>query len=83
MDEILFNDLTLQAKEKFVKEHGSFVEAQDYYSYRILLYSLDQHHVELLYDFSDDIVSVEFVEKKNPPDHLSKDLQSFLEDAPM
>jgi hypothetical protein len=81
MDEYQFSKLSLEGQADFVKNKGNFIEAQDYYSYRVLLYDLDQHHIELLYDFTDRIVSVEFVEKKPSGNYLSNQLESYLGDS--
>ena len=77
MDEILFNSLSLEAKAEFVQKRGVFVDAEDYYSYRILLYTMDSHKVELLYDFNNQIISVEFIEKKQR--HPKIDLSDSLD----
>lgn len=81
MDEIQFNKLTLQAKAEYVQQKGNFIEAEDYYSYQILRYALDTHHVELLYDYTHSVVSVEFVEKKDSEDYRSSQLDTFLGDS--
>jgi len=81
MDEIQFNNLTLQAKAEYVQQKGNFIEAEDYYSYQILRYALDMHHVELLYDYTHSVISVEFVEKKESEDYRSSQLDSFFDDS--
>jgi hypothetical protein len=81
MDEYKFSNLSLADKADFVRKQGSFIEAQDFYSYHVLLYKLDQHDVELLYDFSNKIVSVEFIEKKPPGNFLANQLESYLDDT--
>jgi hypothetical protein len=81
MDEALFANLSLAGKAEFVKKNGNFVEAQDYYSYQVFLYTLENHNVELLYDFDEHLVSVEFVETKPPSDFLSRQLESNIGDA--
>lgn len=81
MDDNAFENLSLEAKADFVKKNASFVEAEDYYSYRILHYALEKHYVELLYDFSNKLLNVEFVEKKPPENYISSQLESFLGDT--
>lgn len=81
MDEALFSNLSLADKAEFVKKNGNFVEAQDYYSYQVFLYTLERHTVELLYDFDENLVSVEYVETKPPSDFLSRQLESNIGDA--
>jgi hypothetical protein len=64
MNQAMFNNLSLESKAEFIQKQGNFIEGQDYYSYRILWYTLDNHYVELLYDFTDRIVKVEFMEAR-------------------
>lgn len=77
MNESLFNNLSLEEKAEIVLKTGTFIRAEDNYSYRIQYYAFGDHIAELLFDFTDRIVSVEFVEKKideNPsPDPLTGD----------
>lgn len=80
MDETFYNQLPLQDKVTFIQKQGNFIEAVDYYSFRILLYVIENHHVELLYDEEDHIVSVEFVENRNElPPELEANLSDSLE----
>lgn len=81
MDENEFENLSLEGKADFVMKNASFVEAEDYYSYRILHYALETHHVELLYDFSNKLISVEFIEKKPPEKYIATQLESRLGDT--
>lgn len=79
MDDFKFNTLALEDKAEFVKREGKFIDVQDYYSYRILLYSMDNHSVELLYDnTSDCLISVEFTEDKNLNTYLESHLDEDL-----
>jgi hypothetical protein len=82
MEETRFNNLPLEKKATFIRKHGNFVEAQDYYSYQVLFYSFENHIVELLYDFSNHIMSVEFVEQKNSESYISSQLESLVDDFP-
>jgi hypothetical protein len=81
MNDYNFNNLSLAQKAEFVQKQGTFVEAQDFYSYHVLYYRLENHEVELLYDFTNQIVSVEFTEKKPPGDFLNDQLESTFDEA--
>lgn len=59
MNETLFDELPLAEKAAFVQEQGQFIEAQDFYSFFILVYLFDKHHIKLLYDFSGLLVGIE------------------------
>ena len=80
MDETLFNNLTLAEKANFVQEKGQFIEAQDFYSFFILIYMLNQQQIKLLYDFSGLLLSVEEEAEKGNPDHDNY-LSSQFEDS--
>jgi hypothetical protein len=81
MDEIQFNSLTLQEKAEYVQQKGSFIEAEDYYSYQVLRFTLDTRQVELLYDYTHSVISVEFVDENDKEKYPSQ-LESFLGDNP-
>jgi hypothetical protein len=81
MDENMFNTLSLVGKADFIQKQGNFVEAEDYYSYRIVKYAVDNHHVEIVYDFSNTILSVEFTESKAINPEISSQLESSLGDT--
>jgi hypothetical protein len=81
MDEVQFNNLTLQAKAEYVQQKGNFIEAEDYYSYQVLRFTLDAHQVELVYDYSHSVISVDFVEKNDTEKYPSQ-FESFLGDNP-
>ncbi|HET9485858.1 MAG TPA: hypothetical protein VFO54_00405 [Chryseosolibacter sp.] len=78
MDETLFNSLTLTQKADFVQENGQFIEAQDFYSFFILAYLLHQQKINLLYDFTGLLVSVER-EESSGENYLSDQLESSLD----
>jgi hypothetical protein len=59
MKETKFRDLPLTEKANLVREKGRFISAQDFYSYFILTYELTKHPVNLLYNFTGLLVSVE------------------------
>ena len=69
----------MEQKEQFVLSKGRFIEGQDYYSFRILFYTLGNENVELVYDFSNQIASVDLVDKSQTPSHLISELESRLE----
>lgn len=59
MKETTFQNLSLSQKESFVKEKGQLLEAQDFYSFFMLTYLLNQDPVRLYYDYSGKLVEVE------------------------
>jgi hypothetical protein len=59
MKEMKFKDLPLSEKANLVREKGQFISAQDFYSYFVLIYELKKHQVNLFYDFTGLLVSVE------------------------
>ncbi|MEO5600704.1 MAG: hypothetical protein ABIR06_07240 [Cyclobacteriaceae bacterium] len=79
MDETLFNDLSLDEKARFIQEQGQFIEAQDFYSFFILIYILNQQHIKLCYDFTGLLVSVESDQEITGENYLSSQLESSLE----
>ncbi len=79
MDETLFNDLSLDEKALFIQEQGQFIEAQDFYSFFILIYILNQQHIKLFYDFTGLLVSVESDQEITGENYLSSQLESSLE----
>jgi hypothetical protein len=81
MNEAMFNDLPLESKAEFIQKQGNFIEGQDYYSYRVLWYILDNRYIELVYDFTDRIVKVEFMEAKPEDTYLMSQIESKLDEA--
>lgn len=59
MKESSFQNLSLPEKESFVKEKGQLLEAQDFYSFFMVSYLVDQDPVRLYYDYSGKLVDVE------------------------
>lgn len=78
-----YNTLSLKDKAELIQKKGSFIEGEDFYSFKILLYTFEQHQVEITYDFSGSLISVEFVEEKpsRHGDQLSSNLDDVLEDS--
>ena len=81
MDETLFDNLSLLEKAKFIQEKGQFIESQDFYSFFILVYILNQHQVKLLYDFNGLIVDVEQEKEMEEENYVSSQLESCLDDG--
>jgi hypothetical protein len=82
MDETLFNNLTLAEKANLVQEKGQFIEAQDFYSFFILIYMLNQQQIKMLYDFTGLLLSVEEDQGKEYTEHenyLSSHLENSLD----
>jgi hypothetical protein len=80
MDETLFNNLSLAEKANFVQEKGQFIEAQDFYSFFVLIYTLNQYQIRLIYDFTGFLLSVEAEPEKEEREHESY-LSSQFEDS--
>jgi hypothetical protein len=82
MNDQAFNQLNLQEKAALVQKQGTFIEAEDFYSFKIYLYSVDQHRAEVTIDYSGNIIDVEFVEKKHEsdiPHQLDSSLGNMLD----
>jgi hypothetical protein len=77
MDEIRFNELPLPEKAAFIQKQGSFIEAADYYSYKVFLYVMEEHHVEVVYDDEENLISVEYIENTNS---ITPQLESDLDE---
>lgn len=80
MDETLFDSLSLPEKASFVQEKGQFIESQDFYSFFILIYMLNQHQIKLFYDFNGLIVDVEQEKEMEEENYVTSQLESYLED---
>jgi hypothetical protein len=78
-----YNSLSLQGKADLIQKKGNFIEGEDFYSFKILLYTFEQHQVEITYDYSGSLISVEFVEEKpsRHGDQLPSNLDGILEDS--
>lgn len=79
MDETLLNSLSLAEKAEFIQENGQFIEAQDFYSFFILIYILNQQHIKLCYDFTGLLVSIEGEKEGTVEDYLYSQLEDSLE----
>jgi hypothetical protein len=81
MDRSYYNTLTLRDKADLIQKKGDFVEGEDFYSFKVLLYTFEEHQVEITYDYSGSLISVEFVEEKaSQHNDLSSRLQDIFED---
>jgi hypothetical protein len=74
----LFSNLPMAEKAAWIKTNGQFLEAQDYYSFFIHVYQLNQEHVKLLYDFSGQLVGIESEQQSSRDSFLSSQLESSL-----
>jgi len=79
MDETLFKSLSLSEKADYVKKHAEFVEAQDFYSFFVLIYLLNQQEYKLYYDFSGLLISVESEEETSREGFLAHGLANSLD----
>ncbi len=73
-----YSSLSLKEKAELIQKKGNFVEGEDFYSFKILLYTFQNHHVEITYDYDGGLVSVEFVEGKKS--RHGQELPSKLDD---
>ena len=83
MDDHAFNQLSLQEKAALIQQKGTFIEAEDFYSFRTLLYTIEQHRAELTFDHSGSVINVEFVEKRDENGislNLDRNLEGLLDD---
>ena len=64
IDVEIFSALPIRQKIKVLYEHGSFVVAIRYYGYKINLYLIGRHYVEVFYNHKMDCI--EKVELMNP-----------------
>jgi hypothetical protein len=80
MNEILFDQLSLAEKAAYVQERGEFIEAQDFYSFFVLLYLLNKDQIKLLYDFSGLLVAVETVTETLKDDFFTDNLNRHWAD---
>lgn len=62
MDQSNYDRLSLKDKAELIQNNGNFIEGEDFYSFKILLYTFQNHQVEITYDYAGALVSVEFVE---------------------
>ena len=65
MEETLLESLSLSEKEALIKEKGQLIEAQDFYSFFILIYLLHDCSVKAYYDFSGTLIDVEEVDPES------------------
>jgi hypothetical protein len=78
MDQSYYNKLSLKDKAELVQKKGDFIEGEDFYSFKILLYTFQEHQVEITYDYDGSLISVEFVEEKTS--RHGNELPSKLDD---
>ncbi len=60
LDDSRYQNLSLEAKAQLIQSKGTFIEAEDFYSFRIDFYTYNANSVEITYDYSGALVSVEF-----------------------
>ena len=78
MDQSNYNTLSLKDKADLIQKKGDFIEGEDFYSFKILLYTFQNHQVEITYDYAGTLISVEFVEDKSS--RHGNELPSKLDD---
>ena len=77
MEVTRFNNLSLPEKEVLVKEKGQLVQAQDFYSFYVLHYALDEHAIRVTYDFSGRLIDVETDNETEACDDFSRAVNLF------
>jgi len=79
MSEVLFNALPFAEKAAFVRENGHFIEAQDFYSFFVLVYLVNKDQVKLVYDYSGRLVGVETNEETGRDNFITNQFQTSLD----
>lgn len=80
MKETSFQNLSLSQKESYVKEKGQLLEAQDFYSFIMVSYLVNQEPVRLYYDYSGKLVEVETGEQMGTSLYSEEQLSMSLSD---
>jgi hypothetical protein len=78
MTENVYPQSSLLEKANLVQAEGQLIEAQDYYSFFVLLYLLNKEHIKLFYDFSGDLISIETQAETDQSDFIADQLMSNL-----
>lgn len=78
MEKIEFHNLSLPEKEDLVKEKGQLIEAQDFYSFFVLVYLFEQHPVKVIYDFSGQLIDIADDIENESEDQFSTAVNRFL-----
>ncbi len=79
MNDVQFEALPIVEKAAFVRENGHFIEAQDFYSFFVLVYLVHEDQVKLLYDYSGRLVAVEADEGISGDKFITNQLQDSLD----
>ena len=80
MQESLFDQLPLAEKAAFIQEQGQLIDAQDFYSFFILVYLLNQRHIKLLYDCSGLLVEIETNEDRTKDSFLTRQFEASIDE---
>jgi hypothetical protein len=75
-----FLNLPLQEKALLTKRDGTLLEMEDYYSYQILKYTLDGERIDIVCDYTDQVISVEMPDKNSTDARIDDQLESQLDD---
>jgi hypothetical protein len=75
-----FLKLPLQEKALLTKRDGTLLEMEDYYSYQIHKYNLDGQRIDLICDYTDQVISVEMPDKNSSDSRMDDQLESQLDD---
>jgi hypothetical protein len=75
-----FLNLSLHEKVQLTKREGTLLEMEDYYSYQILKYTLNGDRVDLICDYTDQVISVELPDTDSANSKYDDQLESQLGD---
>jgi hypothetical protein len=75
-----FLNLSTHEKAMLTKREGTLLEMEDYYSYQILKYTLNGERIDIICDYTDQVISVEIPNANSPNSKLDDQLGSQLDD---
>jgi hypothetical protein len=75
-----FLNLPLQEKVLLTKRDGTLLEMEDYYSYQILKYTLNGERIDIICDYTDQVISVEMPDSNSTNSKIDDQLESQLDE---
>jgi hypothetical protein len=75
-----FLNLSTHEKAMLTKREGTLLEMEDYYSYQILKYTLNGERVNIICDYTDQVISVEVADTNSTNSKLDNQLETQLDD---
>ncbi len=76
-----FINLPIEEQVLLTKRKGTLLELEDYYSYQIFKYTLEGERIDIVCDYSDHVISVEFAHTNSSDSFLADQLESKLDDS--